>query len=38
MKKKVLQFIHGLTMGGAETLIKEYCLKLDKEKYEARYN
>ena len=23
MKKKVLQFIHGMTMGGAETLIKE---------------
>lgn len=34
MKKKVLQLIHGFTMGGAETLVKEYCLKLDKEKYE----
>ena len=35
MKKKVLQFVHGLTMGGAETLIKEYCLNLDKEKYDV---
>lgn len=35
MKKKVLQFIHGLTMGGAETLVKEYCLNLDKEKYDV---
>ena len=35
MKKKVLQFIHGMTMGGAETLVKEYCLKLDKEKYDV---
>lgn len=35
MRKKVLQFIHGLTMGGAETLVKEYCLKLDKEKYDV---
>lgn len=34
MKKKVLHFIHGLTMGGAETLVKEYCLKLDKEKFD----
>lgn len=34
-KKKVLQFIHGLNMGGAETLVKEYCLGLDKEKYEV---
>lgn len=33
--KKVLQFIHGLNMGGAETLVKEYCLKLDKEKYDV---
>lgn len=35
MKKKVLHFIHGLTMGGAETLVKEYCLKIDKEKYDV---
>lgn len=34
-KKKVLQFIHGLNMGGAETLVKEYCLGLDKEKYDV---
>ena len=35
MKKKVLHFIHGLTMGGAETLVKEYCLHIDKEKYDV---
>lgn len=36
MKKiKVLQFIHGFSMGGAETLTKEYCLKLDKEKFDV---
>lgn len=35
MKKKVLQFIHGFSMGGAETLVKEYCLKLNKENYEV---
>ena len=34
-RKKVLHFIHGMTMGGAETLIKEYCLKLNKEKYDV---
>lgn len=34
-RKKVLQFIHGFSMGGAETLVKEYCLKLDKEKYDV---
>lgn len=33
-KTKVLQFIHGFSMGGAETLVKEYCLKLNKEKYD----
>lgn len=33
--KKVLQFIHGLNMGGAETLVKEYCLKLDKASFEV---
>lgn len=31
MKKKVIQFIHGMSMGGAETLVKEYCTKLDKK-------
>jgi len=35
MKKKVLQLIHGFTMGGAETLVKEYSLKLDKNKYDV---
>lgn len=35
MKKKVLHFIHGLTMGGAETLVKEYCLKLNRDKYDV---
>lgn len=35
MKKKVLQLIHGFTMGGAETLVKEYCLKLNKDKYDV---
>ena len=27
---KVMQVIHGLNTGGAETLVKEYALKLDK--------
>ena len=35
MQKKVLQLIHGFTMGGAETLVKEYCLKLNKENYDV---
>lgn len=35
MKKKVIQLIHGFSMGGAETLVKEYCLKLNKEKYDV---
>ena len=26
-RKKVLQFIHGFSMGGAETLVKEYLEK-----------
>lgn len=34
MKKKVLQVFHGFSMGGAETLVKEYCLKLNKENYD----
>lgn len=34
-RKKVLQFIHGFSMGGAEKLVSEYCLKMDKEKYEV---
>lgn len=35
MSIKVLQFIHGFSMGGAETLVKEYCLKLNKEKFDV---
>ncbi len=34
MKRKVLSFIHGFSMGGAETLVKDYCLKIDKEKFD----
>lgn len=43
-RKKVLQFIHGFSMGGAEKLVSEYCLKMNKEKYDVsvlcfhRYN
>lgn len=29
---KVLQFIHGFNMGGAETLVKDYVIGLDKQK------
>lgn len=32
---KVLYFIHGLNMGGAETLVKNYALMLDKKKFEV---
>lgn len=35
MKKKILYLIHGMTMGGAETLVKEYCLNLDKSRYDV---
>lgn len=35
MRKKIIHFIHGLNMGGAETLVKEYALGLDKSKYEV---
>ena len=31
---KVMQFIHGLNTGGAETLVKDYVLKLDKNKFD----
>lgn len=30
---KVVHFIHGLNMGGAETLVKNYALLLDKSKF-----
>uniref|UniRef100_UPI0011060C14 hypothetical protein n=1 Tax=Dorea longicatena TaxID=88431 RepID=UPI0011060C14 len=26
---KLVQFIHGFNMGGAETLVKDYCLGID---------
>jgi glycosyltransferase involved in cell wall biosynthesis len=32
---KVLQFIHGLNMGGAETIVKNYALGLDKSKFDV---
>lgn len=35
MKKKVVHFIHGLNTGGAETLVKDYVLGLDKSKYDV---
>lgn len=43
-KIKVVQFIHGMNMGGAETLVKDYLLNVDKEKFDVmllcyqRYN
>ena len=35
MKIKLIHYIHGLTMGGAETLVKDYCLLLDREKFDV---
>ncbi len=35
MKKKVFHFIHGLTFGGAETLVKEFAIGLDKSKFDV---
>lgn len=32
---KVIHFIHGLNMGGAETLVKDYALLIDKNKFET---
>lgn len=32
---KVVHFIHGLNMGGAETLVKDYALLIDKNKFET---
>lgn len=29
-KIKVIQLIHGLSMGGEETLVKDYCCLLEK--------
>lgn len=31
---KIVQFIHGLNTGGAETLVKDYALMLDKNKFD----
>lgn len=33
-KVKVIQLIHGFTTGGAENLVKQYCLLFDKDKIE----
>lgn len=34
-KVKVIEFIQGLYMGGAETLVKDYCLHFDKENFDV---
>lgn len=34
-KTRVLYLIHGLNMGGAETIVKEYALLIDKSKYDV---
>lgn len=34
-KIKIVQLIHGLNTGGAETLVKNYALLLDKEKFDV---
>lgn len=31
---KVVQFIHGLSLGGAETIVKDYAIYLDKSKFD----
>lgn len=33
--KRIVHLIHGLNTGGAETLVKNYCLGLDKSKYKV---
>ena len=35
MKKIVVEFIRGLSDGGAETLVKEYCSLIDKSQFEV---
>lgn len=35
MKKKIVHFIHGLNTGGAETLVKDYVLGINKEVYDV---
>lgn len=32
--KKIVEFIPELSMGGAETLVKDYCLKIDKTQFD----
>ena len=32
---KVIQFIHGLNMGGAETLVKNYALMMNPKKFDT---
>lgn len=34
-KLKIIHFIHGLNMGGAETLVKDYCLGLDRSRFDV---
>ena len=34
MMIKVMQLIHGFNTGGAETVVKNYALLMDKEKYD----
>ena len=34
-KTKIIQFIHGLSMGGAEKLVYQYALLLNKEKFDV---
>lgn len=36
MKTKVMYVISSLSDGGAETIVKDYCLNIDKEKYEPQ--
>ena len=31
---KVMHFIHGMNTGGAETLVKDYVLKLNKDNFD----
>ena len=31
---KLMHFIHGLSMGGAETLVKDYCLNTDRTRFD----
>ncbi len=33
MRRTVIEFIRGISDGGAETLVKDYCMLIDKEKF-----